>query len=255
LSLVLLVVAPLEALLVVPLVTLLEVLLVMLLAALLVVLLFEASCFELPLFLGLMGDFDSNEWSLQHFQLLQSKLVTLALVLLVVAPVEVLLFEASCFELPLFLGLMGDLDSNEWSLQHFQSLQSELALLLALSLVMVLSLLAPLLALLVVAPLEALLVMLLEALVLLLLAPLLELLVVVPLEALLVMLLATLLVTLLVMLLVMLLVTLLEVLVLEASCFELPLFLGLMGDFDSNEWSLQHFQLLQSKLVLLLTPC
>jgi hypothetical protein len=64
LSLVLLVVVPLEALLVVLLVTLLEVLLVMLLEALLVVLLFEANCFELPLFLGLMGDFDSNEWSL-----------------------------------------------------------------------------------------------------------------------------------------------------------------------------------------------
>ncbi len=42
--------------------------------------------------------------------------MTLVLVLLVVAPLEVLLFEARCFELPLFLGLMGDFDSNEWSL-------------------------------------------------------------------------------------------------------------------------------------------
>jgi hypothetical protein len=39
-------------------------------------------------------------------------LLALSLALLVVA----LLFEANCFELPLFLGLMGDFDSNEWSL-------------------------------------------------------------------------------------------------------------------------------------------
>jgi hypothetical protein len=60
----------LEALLVVLWVVRLVVRLVVLsLAVLLVVLLFEASCFEVPLVLGLMGLFDSNEWSLQRFQL------------------------------------------------------------------------------------------------------------------------------------------------------------------------------------------
>ncbi len=55
-------------------------------------------------------------WVVLQCECLKREEMRVVVVVVSVKSLGAVLFEASCFELRLFLGLMGDFDSNEWSL-------------------------------------------------------------------------------------------------------------------------------------------